>query len=482
MAIMCSGKKCSVSITVFFFIILVAALWLVWFGAGSLLGKPEVENFLQHLSSQLSENGSKYGRKIKLTHGGIDIEGWGHEKKAVIHNLAIEVSPTDSVAPVVFTLSVDEATVSTDPYDFQKLLIKISKPVNILQNGNLLYSLVGSEPVLYRYMLAQSSAIEAFHHDFTLPKHVSVMGKNSGNENNTSQVGQEQLSLDFVNNPVINFMIIPDRNTDSLTYDLSGVTIAMGGQKKLSIGTLKSQNNEEPGDEEGRISGKYYLDSDNIVLYKDQDSTKPYALNVDTNTTADAIEAKDLDEPKTSEDAPKDAMAMPGYENARKGALRNREVVLNNFVISSNDFVVHAKGNFANIKGDPLPSGEINVDIENLPKFLESELVAIEGRAAVENSLAKITGQPVDGQEKASFAIKREKNGVLYIGNTSFEELMASLLSGIIMGSPSGGERFPNVAPAPAEKLPSVDPSNTQDNVMPKTDDSVQPDIAAPKP
>ncbi len=483
MAIMCSGKRCSVSVTVFFFIILVAALWLVWFGAGSLLGKPEVENFLQHLSSQLTDSGSKYGRKIKLTHGDIDIEGWGHDKKAIVHNLAIEVSPKDSPVPMVFSLATDEVTISTDPYDFQKLLMKISKPINVLQNGNLIYSIDTSEPLLYRYMQAQSAGIEAFHHDFVLPKHISVIARNASGVNNdqSSKAAKEEFSLDFANNPIINFMIVPDRNTDSLTYDLSGLTLAMSGEKKLSIGTLKSENNEEPGDEEGRIAGKYNLESENMVLYKGQDSTRPYTLSIDTNTMADALESKDLDEPKKPSDAPQDATAMPGYENQRKGALINREVVINKFELSSNDFMIHAKGNFANIKGDPLPSGEVNVEIENLPKFMESELVAIQGKSNVENSLVKITGQPLDGQEKASFAIKREKNGVLYIGNTSFEELMASMLSGMIMGNPSGSGRLPDIAPQPGNS-PATEPSQEQNNVMPGQDGVATPDISAPKP
>jgi len=481
MAIMCSGKKCSVSITVFFFIILVAALWLVWFGAGSLLGKPEVENFLQRLSAQLADTGNKYGKDIKLTHGDIDIEGWGHDKKAVIHNIAIEVSPKNSPVPVKFALAVDDATVTTDPYDFQKLLIKISKPLNVLQNGTVINTVVLSEPILYRYMLAQASGIEAYHHDFVLPKHISFMAKNPAIESSdNNQIGQEQLALDFVNNPAINFMTIPDRTTDSLSYNLSGISITISGQKKVSIGALKSQNNEEPGDEEGRIAGKYNMEADNIVLYQDQASTRPYALSIDSNTTADAIEAKDVDEPKTSGDSPQDATAMPGYENVHKGALRNREVVLNNFSISSSDFIVHAKGNFANIKGDPLPSGEINVEIENLPKFLESELVAIQGRSAIESSLEKITGQPVAGQEKASFAVKREKSGVLYVGNTSFEELVASMLSGMLLGNPSGGGRLPDITPQP-EKLPAIEASPEQNNVMPLQDDS-QPGITVPKP
>jgi hypothetical protein len=377
---------------------------------------------------------------------------------------------------------VDDAVVSTDPYDFQKLLIKISKPINVLQNGTVINTVVSSEPILYRYMLAQATGIEAFHHDFVLPKHISVMAKNPAvASQDNSQMGQEQLKLEFANNPVINFRTMPERNTDSLTYNLSGITFYISGQKKISIGTLKSEHHEEPGDEEGRIAGKYNMEADHIILYKDQDSTRPYAINIDTNTTADAIEARDTGEPKASSDAPQDATVTPGYENARKGALRNREVVVNDFSISSADFIVRARGNFSNIKGDPLPSGEINVEIENLPKFLESELVAIQGRSAIETSLEKITGQPVAGQEKASFAVKREKSGVLHIGNTNFEELIASLLSGMLLGNPSGGGRLPDITPQP-ERLPAIEPSTEQNNVMPKQDDAAQPDMTAPKP
>ncbi len=186
-----------------------------------------------------------------------------------------------------------------------------------------------------------------------------------------------------------------------------------------------------------------------IVLYKDEAFTKPYAITVDSNVTEDATLQKDI--------AAVDSNSVDTPPASMLGAMRNREVVLNSFTFSNPEFKLSATGKFANIKGDPLTSGHIDVNIYNLPKFLESEIVEMENRQLVENALVKITGNSLEGQQQASFSAKREQNGVLYIGNVTFEELVASIFSSSFMSNPTGDGRYPESLPA--TKLPALEPA-----------------------
>lgn len=469
MAIMCSGKKCSNSVVVFFFICLLVALWLIWFGAGSLLGKAEVEKAIKIFSVQLAEMGNKYNKDIKLKYGDINIEGWGHEKKAVVHNVAIEVSGKSPGDSVKFIFSTDDVTVGTDPYDFQKLLMRVAKPITVSHNGSILQHFVFSDPLLYYYSQAQNVAVQTFHHDFVLPKHIAV------NRDEAGSIGEEEFSLDFSDNPTAKFTIVPEHNTNSVSYNFPGLAIAKNGHNRITVGTLKSELKEEQGEEEGRIAAKYDMLAGDIVLYKEDASTKPYAITVDSNVTEDATLPRDVTTvDNTSVDTPAARLS---------GAIRNREVVINSFTFSNPEFKLTAKGKFANIKGDPLPSGRIDVNIANLPKFLESEIVEMENRQVVEKALIKITGQPLEGLQQISFAAKREQNGVLYIGDTTFEELVASIFSSSFMGNPTGDGRYPESLPT--TKLPALEtaPESTADPAPSEpVATSPEPSVVLPKP
>lgn len=481
MPIMCSGKKCS-PIAIFFFIASVAALLLVWSGAGSLLGKGEVEKGLKHVSEQLVNIGNKYSKNVNFSHGEVEVDGWGQNKRAVIRNVIIDVTGKAAVDLFKITVSLGDVVASADPIDSRKLRMEISKKIDISQNNKVIKSLVFEEPLVYSYLQTQIDAIDSFQNNIVLPKNISFLAGTSESvsemdKDGTEQTGEDKYEISFNENPNILFISSSGHRLE-FSYDLSGLTVLSNGKNIVTIGTWKSQLNEDDGGAEGRVAGKHTITADDIVLYMEQDSTKPYALNINTDFIFDerkiAVNKQETNNPNQSS-----GEALKGMASTSESfdSVDNREVVLNNFSLSNPDFKLHATGKFANTKGDPLPSGEINVDIDNLPKFLDSEIVAMQNRVLIESALTKIIGQPLAGQEQASILIKRERNGVFYIGNTNFEELVASVLSGSLMSShPRGGGRLPEVNPS--TRIPSTD-----QGILPnKAEDAVELPITAPKP
>ncbi len=438
MAFMCSGKKCSFVYSLFVLTSMVAVLWFIWFGTGMLLDKNDVGNDLNKLTEQLTAIGDDYDKNVKVTHGVIDTNGWGVNKRSVISNVNVEVTGKAPGDMMNFTLAFGDVVAAADNYNPKKLLLEISKPINIYQNGNFISSVTFSEPLIYSYLPSQGDGGQLFQHNVILPKKVSLSADspnpvNSINNGATTGSSEEKFSLNFVNNPVIELVSTGTDDVGSISYDFSGMTITSKEQKILSFGTMKSQFNEEDGDDEGRRSGKYSFVADEVMFYNGEAATKPYSFNVNTNLVFDRNKKK----------------AKPYFDQAPvyndlNGTDQNREVTVNNMTIANPDFQIRATGNFSNIIGDPLPSGNVDVVIDHLPGFMSSELVAIEGKDLVENGLTKILGQPLTGQDQVSFTLKREKNGVLYVGNTTFEELVASVFSGSIMGTPSTG-RYPDI-------------------------------------
>ena len=451
MAFMCSGKKCSV-VSVAFFVTLLAALGFVWFGTGAFFGKGEIENNLQRLSMQLTDIGSSYGKEIRITHGAIDVQGWTLNKKAVVRDVNIEIAGKANEL-LKFKFSMGDVLISSDPYNAQKLIIEISKTINIYQGDKIINTLALSEPLIYNYLPIAIDGAQSFQHNIIFPKKILAFGPKGdviaeSTTDNSKDLGDEKLSLSFAENPTLEFVATDREDVNLFSYDFSGLIASTQGKNIIAFGTLKSQFNEEEGDEEGRRAGKYTFMADDIVLYNEENFTKPYTINVNTNIIVDAAKGEPAKIATPSD--------IKNPINIASNDTRDREVKLNNITLSNPDFKIQVTGNFANTKGDPLPSGEINIDIDDLPKFLDSELVALQGREPIENGLAKIIGKPVAGEEQASFLLKREKNGVFYIGQTTFEELVTSVLSGSFMKNSSGVTRYPE--PDTSTRIPTIEP------------------------
>lgn len=446
MAIMCSGKKCSIVYSLFILIAMVTVVWFIWFGSDALQGKSGVENNLNKLSQQLSDIGNSYNKNIKLTHGVIEAGVWGVSRRSVVHNVKLEITGKTPENMANFTVELGDVAIYADQYNPKKTLIEISGSINFYQYTHLVNSLNFSEPLVYSYLQTQPGSPPSFQNNIILPKKITLFTHSQeatpaeGTEMNSLVSGgkEEKFSASFTVNPIIEFVSTGMDSLSSVSYDLSGLTVASGGRQKIiSFGTLKSQFNEEDGDDEGKKAGKYSFVADDVMLYKDEAVTKPYTFNINTNLVFDDVK-KGLSATESSSDV------LKNHFNDNLNLIENRDVTLNNVTLSNPDFQMRATGNFSNTAGDPLPSGAINIDIDHLQGFLGSELVAIEGKDLVESGLIKILGQPLTGQDQVAFTLKREKNGTLYVGNTTFEELVASVLSGSVIGnSPSGG-RYPD--------------------------------------
>lgn len=461
MAISCSGpgKKCSVSL-VLFWIAAGIVIWLVWFGTASLLGRDIVENSLQQLSQQLENAGRKYGKEVKLSHGKIDIEGWGYNKQAVVHDVVIEVTGDVIGHPMKFIFSTENMVISSGPGGPGQLIMLLSKPVNLSRNGVPVKSFVFSEPLLYSYAQMKTGGGQAFRHDIALPKKIVLLEPQpeniaDGTKNSDGQVDNEEAVLNFDKSPTAQILYMPEQRARATTIDFSGFTLSKHGENIITIGSFNTRINEGSGDAEGRIAGKYKLEIADMVLYKDKDSTKPYALKIDTDYTVDTNKQKTSD---ANPDASSSFTPDPSLNNT--GPDENRDVVVNEISLSNPDFKLIAAGKISNIKGDPLPSGDMNVEIDNLQQFMASEFVAMEGKTMIEAALVKITGQPLAEQTQVSIPMKREKSGIFYIGKTTFEELVSYLLStSIMLNQGSGVERLPEITPA-LGKQPDLSPEN----------------------
>lgn len=472
-----------------------AVICLVWLSSTSIISSKLLDTSLKQITGQIEDIGSSYGMDAKLSYDKVDIKGFLHNRHAVIHNVRIDMADKSGLYPVKWRFATDEAVVSSDPGNSNNILVVFSKPVDFLQNEKLIKSVVFSEPLKYSFGRTNANGVLAFQHNVILPKGITVMepkGELEGAaENAGMQAGQEeQVVFNFNKSPTVNIISSGERKINAVSYDLSDLTISKDGQTYVTIGKWVSDFNEKPTDTLGHTSGAYILEVQDIVLHG-KGNGKPYNVNVNTLFAIDSAGEK-LPEQKTGEEKPGEekpdaqSAAAAGAANdiAGEGPNKNRDVVLKQFMISNPDFKISASGNFSNIKGDPLPSGEVNVDIENVQQFLASDLVTPENRPLLENVLVKITGKPLADQTQVTIPLKREKMGMFFVGKSNFEEIAAIWFSGMMMSTPPG--EIPPITPgikAPEEPVTGEPVPEEPATSLPEDTEPVNPPPAsAPKP
>ncbi len=469
MAISCCGKKIPAMLLVAA-VVLPAVLWVVWVGTASLfMNKGVVENILQNLSSELSKIGDENQQDVKLTYGNIEIGGWGYKKQATIGNVVIEVIGKNG-SPMKFKFSTENVIVSLDQLNPKRLIVGMNKPVNFASAGYDIGKIEFSEPFLVSYIKTNVGGTESFNYDITLPKQIGMMPSlvKSASVGSSDEQGTKNYSytINFPSNPALQYVSTPEQKSMNISYDFSGVAITSKDQSKITIGGFVFYLSEKKADDSEKIVGKYNLDIGDAVFEKAGHVTKPYTLVVNTDYIIDVPAENSKISEKNAIPQPENEYGVDGEADSNKSDItENRDVNVNRFLLSNSDFNLNISGKFSNLIGDPLPSGEVNVEIDDLQKFLASEIVATQNTNLVPSLFARITGKSIDGQTQVSFPIKRDKMGILYIGKTTFDELATSVLSSIMMSGPMSSP--PMSAPDSFSPLDVPSSSEPSSSIMP---------------
>ncbi len=470
----CAKKKCSV-ISVFAVLAAVAALWFVWFGTASLISKELVEARLQQLSTQLAEAGNAHGKDAKLNYGEVEILGWGYNKRAVIHSVSVDIAGKGAGDANKVSVSAGNLSVEADVLSKQRVVLSAADPINVSDNSVPQMVINHAEPFKYIYSESSNNGKKSFQSDIIFPKELTIEeaadavktdSPSDESQANAANAKTDTISVSFAEAPSVQFLSTPDDNARSISYNFSGVAVS-GENYKTSIASLIGGFSSEKALPEGSFSGKYTLSAADIVLSQDSKDSKPYSVNVDIAFTASEAAATPVADVAPEGAAPQ--TETPVVKN--NATVAKTDVIVNTVTFSAPDFKLSASGNVSAGSDDPLPSGEVNLNIENLQQLLSSEIVPAVARPSLESALEKIAGQPIAGQTALAIPLKREKNGVFFVGKTTFEELTAAILGGVMMGGGQTGTA--STTPAVPDTMPPVGTETPP--AQPATDTAVKP-------
>lgn len=485
------AKKHTLSLIIFL-LIFVLVVWLAWFGVPFMvMNEKKADNVLQTIKTNLESMNLGKDKRVEFSYGNIEIKGAGYGRMAVINNVNLGLFSTSSFSKASLIANTETIEISLDPLNYKRLIISFNKPLNIFHNGFPVTSVVYSEPVAGYYIETTADGEKTVRSDVIFPKQFALVppkldysDKDNIKNLSSSAIFDKAMlasgySVTFANSPTLQILSVPDKQKTTLSYDIAGFSLNSDGQAKIGINTISSRLEKEYGGMKNTTKGNYSLSIGDILFFHEGDVSSPYSLTVNTEFMIEKIEESFLEELDIDKsfmsDRDKVIMGLQPKEKitpdpriegddssekiTSKRPTENRDVTINEIAFSNPYFKIKMSGKFSNIIGDPLPSGAVNIEIENVSEFIKSEIVAMYDKENVINLLTAITGENLREKKNITIPLKREKMGIFYIGNTTFEHLITSFITGSMIPAPEKMLEEPTEAPNTIE--PSIPPQTT---------------------
>lgn len=421
--------------------VLAVSVWVVLFSGASAITTENIELRLQQLGAHLADEAAQHGKEAKLTYGTIEVEGWGYNKRATVDNISLELSEKTPLNTTHrWSFSTVQMQVLPDPMLPNNLFFVFSEPVNVIENSQLKTIISFSAPPKYGYFDGRDSKEHAVIHSLRLPSQLILTpGKAVDEIENKGHT----ITITFDENPLMQLRLLPESHERTMVYGFRNVSIMSDDGSQATIAALESNVHETLG-ADNRPQGKSQLKVLDIVLRDHEKVSKAYSLITDIDYSGDA----------------------PGLEigNWLSGSGAS-DMTINQMQLATDDFKIKMTGKVSLATNDPLPSGDVNLEIENVKQFLESELIPAMAKPSLTEALQKVTGQPVAALSHATLPVKREKNGVMYVGGVTFEELAATMLKGLFQLSAPAAKVIP-----PATLPPDAEEEEGQGDELPASE------------
>ncbi len=408
--------------------VLAACIYMILFSGVYRISDEAVNQQLAGFAGYVSAEAANTGKEGKFTYGPVVMEGWGFDKRAVVKNVSLELSEKALLDTNKWSISTASMTVKRDQGSKSHWLYTFAEPFNIIENSQLRTLVAFPAPVVYSFSEQAGGGKRIQSHSLKLPGQVTFSPVNNAD---TASHGEKPVVVTFDPNPILRVQGAPDTREYEALYKLSNVKVVSEGAGSIFIGSITSQQNDNTG-QDNRVTGKYLLTLSGIVVADKDRTSKPYNLHADLAYHGDQpnMELRKL---------------TPNFINM--------SFDIADLSLSNEDFHLTVTGKLSTAADDPLPYGALEMRIDHFDRFLTSELVPAMIRGNVVAAVSKVTGNTPETLATAadiSFPLKREKNGVLYIGNTTFEALAASVVSSLL------GTAAPVVLESPVETKPEA--------------------------
>ena len=358
-------------------VVIVAVLALILFSNSAPINQADVEKRLQQLAAV-----------THFTYGNIEMTGKGYEKYIVVHDVHLSSEATG------FSLETGSVEVIRDPLNNKRLIFRLPSTVTISKNGEK-KTLSFPTPLAFGY--AEDDAHNS-HLTLHLPPQMTV----------APATGSEQpLVIAYDKLPDIHLDTIASLAQKELQAELHNITVQNGTDAQINIGEMTLAITEKSANAPQK---------DGLFNFTISDFTRLASVNKASRTCS-----------FTSNIAYTTSQTLIRLS----GAPSDIHGKINKVMLACEGFAINVDGDIARTAADALPSGTVNVTIDGVKTFLDSDLISDQTRSELTVALPKITGQPFDTLSKGTFPVKRDATGVMTLGTVNINELGITILKNL---------------------------------------------------
>ncbi len=435
--------------------ILAVVILVIFSGSGDILTRQRTEAYLNRFNDYVMRHSNEQNKEAKLKYGAISMHGWGYDTSAVVSDISYEISEHSLIDSTRFSLSTASMMVEQPHPGIKQVRFLFKDPINVIKSSQMTHTIMPSAPISYTLQDQGSADRMRSVHTVHLPEQVIISSVPAAGE---EEIVRERLLLSFGKNNFIKAESDQAANISSVSYQMPDIKIVHDNSSSISVADLTVNSNIRQIDE-NKINGRFEWRANDIVVHDGSQHSKPHSLIFDADFTGDRVEMDYL-------------RIIP--------VMGNMDFSVHKIALIGENFNIIAAGNLFFATSDPLPSGNLDIEIVNAEQLLASDLISASLKEPIRSTLKKISGVKGDFAERTPVTIKREKNGVLYVGGITFEELTASVIAEFLkMQIPAAvGSQKENApaAPSPVQVIPAPAPASA-----PVQSEPVQGETTAPK-
>lgn len=432
------------------------------------LDRALVRQQLDAIAAQMKTRGAAQGRDVKFTYGDVEIAGSFSNKHAVIHSPVLAVKPLDAPgyekptgdAPKTLRVTSETMEIYPEGANLSAMRIEMPKPIDITTieaPEKKLLTVTTDTPLTVHYANTKRDNAPITRWQFTAPAETQFtylreqVAEGAEEQTPTLSPVYETLVMNMDKGEGELSMQRDHSGLGEGTLDLKNIRIAPQSAPKeglVTINQIVSQwSNQRNEQNLNVVNSSFRIDQisadANLLPYAPISAAMEVVYEGAIPTTQEelaSIEAK---------------------ESAFK---------LKTFSITTKDATFAATADFVANPEDRLPVGMANVTVTNLPfivgELKKYKLLSDDREAIIATLLQQVTGTPYGQMKDVVVDVQRSRGGSFKIGQSTFEELFATLLQASL-GKGAGPKAVidPSVAAPAVPVIPDAQNRKAQEPI-----------------
>lgn len=364
---------------------------------GASITKPIVEAELAKIAENIAAQASISGDEASFTYEDVEIKGGLLGSTVTIKNPKLYYAAATSLGSAqITTVTTARAVADAGDLKNQALEVVFPDPFSVVREGFAPLEVTFPKSPVYAY--ARDGSAES--HDVRLPESLTIATFNQGEDPIT-------IRASFDSHPTLKRVIDTKASTSQTEAKFSNMRItSTEDERTMQWKLIHGVSSEAPfGVNARRFNSRFSLEE--FSLSAKQGALGPYGVALDVTGT----------------------YLTPEKNMEKHHSVSDLELTINKADFVHKDYQLTFAGNASVKPDDSMPFGTVNVGVKGLDKFRNSEFLSAVDAGLKNKIIEAITGNTDAGLQEAFVTLKREKGGTLFIGQSSFENLVGMVIT-----------------------------------------------------